>query len=265
MKRIITLITLASGLLITNFTFSNSAKAQTVFDVEFVFFKRLDADGRLNYLAKDENLVSRQNYTLNQPISLPDGYQSLERSERRLEGVFKRLRASANMRPLLHLGWRQPLEDKENVSWLSFSVSDEPEQKGLLDFIGKIRFSRNKGLLIESQINGFRATLPTDFTEDLGLAADNTSEAADLVSENTTEESEEDLSEVQIPDPLAGHFLLEENRKIKINALNYFDHPTMGILIKVTPYQATIEQQEALEAEQALQTSEINKTNKESE
>ncbi|MRX26965.1 CsiV family protein [Kangiella sp. HZ709] len=261
MKRIITLIALVCGLLITNFTFSNSAKAQTVFDVEFVFFKRLDADGQLNYLAKDENLVFRQNYTLNQPISLPEGYQSLKRSERRLEGVFKRLRASANMRPLLHLGWRQPLENKENVAWLSFSVSDEPEQKGLLDFIGKIRFSRNKGLLIESQINGFRATLPTNFTED----DDNTSGTSGLDSENTNEESEEDLSEVQIPDPLAGHFLLEENRKIKINALNYFDHPTMGILIKVTPYQATIEQQDALEAEQALQTSEINKTNKESE
>lgn len=214
----------------TLFLLAPILKAQTIFDVELVFFKRLDATGQFNYLAKDDNSVSGQNYSLNQPVSLPAGYQSLERSERKLEGVFKRLRSSANMRPLLHLGWRQPLTDKEETPWLSFSAIDDPEKKGLQEFNGNIRFSRNQGLLLETLINGFKAA-----------------EVSSILDENNDQEVNE-VTE-QAPDPLAGNFLLEENRKIKINKLNYFDNPTMGILIKVTPYQATMAEQDALESE----------------
>ncbi len=221
MTRIISYFVITASLLIS----SLASQAQTIFDVELVFFKRLDATGQFNYLAKEDNSVSGQTYTLNSPISLPSGYQNLQRSERKLEGVFRRLRSSANMRPLLHLGWRQPLTDKEDTPWMSFRAADDPEKAGLLDFIGNIRFSRNQGLLVEALISGFRAADPS------------------VIIEETDE---------QMPDQLAGYFLLEENRKIKINKLNYFDNPTMGILIKVTPYQATLEEQEALEAEQAL-------------
>ncbi len=202
--------------------FSIGLKAQTIFDVELVFFKRLDATGQFNYLAKEAHSASRQGYSLKNPTRLPEDFVPLKRNEQKLEGVYRRLRASANMRPLLHIGWRQPLNDKEQTPWLSFEVSDLPEKKGLQNFIGNIRFSRNQGLLVENIISGFKAADPN------------------FVIEETDE---------QTPEPLAGYFELKENRKIKINKLNYFDHPTMGILIKVTPYQATLEEQEALEAQ----------------
>ncbi|NVJ66069.1 MAG: hypothetical protein HWE16_06245 [Gammaproteobacteria bacterium] len=221
MKRI-TLLALAA--LLSTFAAFPIA-AQTIFDVEVVFFKRLDVTGQFNYLAKDENSVSEQKYTLNNPVSLPADYSTLERAERKLEGVFNRLRASANMRPLAHFAWRQPLNDKDDTPWVSFAVSDEPEQKGLLDFIGNIRFSRNQGLLVEALISGFKAADPNIIIDE---------------------------SDEQMPDQLAGYFILDENRKVKVNKLNYFDHPTMGILVRVTPYQATLEEQEAFEAEQAV-------------
>ncbi len=221
MKRKI-LLSLSALLMITS---AYQSFAQTIFDVEIVFFKRLDATGQFNYLSKEESPVTEQSYTLNNPSSLPAGFATLERSEKKLEGVFRRLRSSANMRPLAHFAWRQPLIDKESTPWMSFSVTDEPEQKGLLDFIGNIRFSRNQGLLVEAIISGFKQTDSTIVIED---------------------------TDVQTPEQLAGFFILEENRKVKINKLNYFDHPTMGILVRVTPYQATLEEQEAFEAEQAV-------------
>ena len=203
--------------------FSFPAKGQTIFDIEFVFFKRLDADGNFNYLSLEAPTAQEQIYTLTPSLSLPENYQLLERSERRLEGVFNRLKTSANMRPLLHIAWRQPLTDKDETAWLSFILSDEPHEKGLQDFIGNIRFSRNQGLLFEANISGLKEADPNIIIEP---------------------------SDGQTPEQLIGYFGLEESRKVKINTLNYFDHPTMGILVKITPYQATIEEQEALQQQQ---------------
>ena len=199
-----------------------SANAQTIFDIELVFFKRLDATGQFNYLAKDSNPANGQQYSLSSPLSLPTDFTVLKRSERKLEGVYNQLKSSANMRPLLHLGWRQPLNDKEQSPWLSFKTTDDPTKKGLQDFLGNIRFSRNEGLLVESLISGFKA--PNEISPD-------------------TIVDEQEVAE------LAGYFVLQENRKIKINKLNYFDHPAMGILIKVTPYQATLAEQDKLDSE----------------
>ncbi|WP_251360066.1 CsiV family protein [Kangiella sp. TOML190] len=221
-------ITLAALLLLTALPV---AKAQTIFNVELVLFKRLDATGQFNYLAKEQlsdyNLELEQEYSLVNPVLLPDGFSPLKRQEHRMEGVYNRLKSSANMRPLLHLAWRQPLNDKEQTPWLFFSVGDDPEKKGLQEFMGNIRFSRNEGLLVESSVLGFKAADPNILTE------------GDMLEGNSS----------QAPEALAGYFMLSENRKIKINKLNYFDHPTMGLLLKVTPYQASLAEQDALEAE----------------
>lgn len=198
---------------------SLTANAQTIFDVELVFFKRLDATGEFNYLSKDATPVNAQNYSLISPVSLPANFIPLKRAERRLEGVYNRLKSSANMRPLLHLAWRQPLNDKEQSPWLSFKATDDPTKEGLQDFVGNIRFSRNKGLLVESLISGFKeSVLVVDASE-------------------------------QEPETLSGYFVLQETRKIKINKLNYFDNPTMGLLIKVTPYQATLAEQDSFDSQ----------------
>lgn len=247
MKRTICLFFVSSFLALM----ASANQAQTIFDVELVFFKRLDTSGQLNYLKLEEpslaelesSLIQQESssidaeaeeqFTLNEPVLLPEGYKVLESSEMQFEGVFKRLRSSPNLRPLLHLGWRQPLENKSETPWLSFAVNDDPEQKGLIEFSGSLRFSRNQGLLVEADITGFKAEDP------------------DFIIEETDE---------QTPEQLAGRFLLEESRKVKINKLHYFDHPTMGLLIQITPYQATLEEQEALEAETAV----IETTDKES-
>jgi len=255
--------------------------AQTIFDVEFVFFKRLD---QLHMQGQPEPIPLENDeveFLLSESNALlPEGYRILARNEQQLEGVYNRLRSSPNMRPLLHLGWRQELQDKADTPWLSFNLNDAPDQEGLEGFNGIIRLSRNQGLVLEGQVVGYKEpTMP--LTEDLSLNNDPESQESDLElpfsnqgsdqnnnSENNTTgntSNEENLGAVenegvtnvqsdsndfeddmQIPDELSGFFEMSETIKVKLGKLYYIDHPTMGLLIKVTPYQASLEEQKAL-------------------
>lgn len=226
---------LISAILLTLITALSSkpAYSESLFDVELVLFKRLDAAGEYNYLGKDnppDSSVKTAGSAVINLDSLPANYQIIPRANRKLEGTFNKLRSSANMRPLIHLAWRQPLEDKEQTPWMSFKVSDTPDKKGLQDFTGLIRFSRNQGLLVENFITGFKAG--------------NNNQESIATDDTTVTTTEQDNA---VAKPLAGYFTLSENRKIKINKLHYFDNPTMGLLIKITPYRATIAEQESLE------------------
>lgn len=235
-------------------------KAQTIFDVEFVFFKRIDRQEGLNYLAMPELEPLESDYSVSRlPLRLPAGYSALEKSDIKLEGVFRRLRSSANLRPMLHFGWRQPLLDKADTEWLSFNLSDDPEQKGLLEFLGALRFSRNQGLLIETHIVGSRHTQPknvvTELSED---SLDISASEQDLASDSI-----DSFEDQQRPDELQGDFLLDKSTKVKLNELIYFDHPSMGLLIKVTPYIASFEAQQGLDSQPATSETTENNSDKE--
>lgn len=218
---------------------SASASSESLFDVELVFFKRLDVSGEYNYLSKDrepDSSIKTAGSSIISLDSLPDNYQIIPAANRKLEGTYRKLRSSAKMRPLLHLAWRQPLADKEQSAWMSFNISDTPDKKGLQDFTGLIRFSRNQGLLVESFITGFKANeILIDSSSSAITSDDDTSSDSNIGQENEAEQ------------PLSGYFVLSENRKVKINKLHYFDNPTMGILVKITPYRATLAEQESLE------------------
>lgn len=265
--------------------FTSSVFAQSIFDVEIVFFKRIN---ELHIKGQPEEIplqVEQNLFTLSEEQSqLPDGYQILTRSEQKLEGVFRRLRTTSTMRPLLHVGWRQTLEDKADSPWLKFRLHDDPEQKGLLDFQGIIRFSRNQGLLVESQVIGYRRPSSAVASVDTTTSANRDAQPSIELPFKTTAETQNNRSEtegaeaeteqfsdvadnaintnadkdsfndndsfeatnLQRPDELSGYFEMSETLKVKLGDLYYIDHPTMGMLIKVTPYQASPEEQKAL-------------------
>jgi len=245
--------------------------AQSIFDVEIVFFKRI-GDLHMQGQTKQIPLENSENLYRLSDIEgqLPQGYQLLKRSEQKLEGVYNRLRTSQTMRPLLHIGWRQTLENKDITPWLNFSIQDEPMQDGLIDFQGIVRFSRNQGLLLESQVVGYREpsqppeTLQSTSQQsdanhqsaDLLISSDVDSEVSDVTADNQNSDSFEQQKpninaeslddDMQVPDELSGFFEMSESLKVKLGELYYIDHPTMGLLLKVTPHQATLEQQDAL-------------------
>lgn len=233
-----------------------SLKAQTVFDVEMVFFKRigdLHLTGQQEPITLDETEVSE--YLLSDAENiLPEGYALLARNEKTLEGVYRRLRSSPEMRPLLHIGWRQDLNNKSETPWLTFSLQDEPEQEGLEGFQGVIRLSRNQGLLLESRTIGYKEapesfpldeeTTETSENDEL-LALPFAAESEQLPTESNDKEKAI-MQDIQMPDQLGGFFEMSETIKVKLGKLYYIDHPTMGLLVKVTPYQASLEEQESL-------------------
>ena len=229
-------------------------RAQTVFDVEMVFFKRI---GDLHHTGQQEPIrlsdteTSEFSLTATPPL-LPQGYAVLNRSQKKLEGVYRRLRSSSDMRPLLHIGWRQELDNKSSTPWLTFNLQDTPELTGLEGFDGIIRLSRNQGLLLESRVIGYKEV--ADLTEDTTPSSESTESddnaGLDLPFSTETEteteleqelQTEEDLEQdSQMPDELSGFFEMSETIKVKLGKLYYIDHPTMGLLVKVTPYQATL-------------------------
>lgn len=260
------------ALLITALFSAGKLYAQSIFDVEIVFFKRigdLHMQGQTQQipLENSENVYQLSERSNSEGL-LPQGYQLLKRSEQKLEGVYNRLRTSPTIRPLLHIGWRQTLEDKDITPWLNFNIQDQPMQQGLTDFQGILRFSRNQGLLIETQVIGYRKpsqppeTLPSasqlsdanQESAELLIGSDVDSEKSDgaidslnlssLEQQNDVLDSNSLDEDMQVPDELSGYFEMSETLKVKLGELYYVDHPTMGLLIKVTPYQAASEQQE---------------------
>lgn len=226
---------------------SSSALAQSIFDVEFIVFKRIDQQDNAAQV-KESNLPELiDEVSLNE---LPEGYSKLSASQMKLEGVYNRLKTSPNIRPLLHFGWRQPLMDKADTPWLHYSLSDEAESEGLEEFEGVIRFSRNQGLLIEHKVIGFKPMrIPEEFrtSAQQNSSFDNADDDSDAILVSGEPLSEQVIVDHQMPDQLHGYFVLSESRKVKLDELHYFDHPNMGILLKVTPHEASLEEQEALE------------------
>lgn len=233
-----------------------SLKAQTVFDVEMVFFKRIGDvhfTGQQEPITLDVDEVSQYLLTDAESV-LPEGYALLARNESTLEGVYRRLRSSPDMRPLLHIGWRQELKNKNETPWLTFSLQDDPEQQGLEGFQGVIRLSRNQGLLLESRTIGYKEspqhpTSQPETTENNAerLALPFVTESEQKRTETTDISTADAVAQnLQIPDQLSGFFEMSETIKVKLGKLYYIDHPTMGLLVKVTPYQASLEEQESL-------------------
>ena len=250
-------------------------QAQTIFDVELVFFKRI---GDLHITGQQEPLLleaEEAQYLLSDSNSvLPEGFTLLQRNQQKLEGVYRRLRSSPTMRPLLHIGWRQQLMDKDDTPWLSYQIQDGPMQTGLQDFQGIIRLSRNQGLVLENQIIGYKEPAegfaldnqtdaeleisetdsPENNSADLDLPFETASEAEQVEAQTQNQAQNQNQEQMQatvddnlqIPDELSGFFEMSETIKVKLGKLYYIDHPTMGLLVKVTPYQASLEEQDGL-------------------
>ncbi|MBD3654315.1 CsiV family protein [Kangiella sp.] len=238
MSRKIITLALLFGLV---FSIPNSL-AQSIFDIEFVFFKRIDQQDNSAQVKETELPDIETEFDFS---NLPEDFTLLTNDELKLHGVWARLRSSQNIRPLLHIGWRQPLLNKSETPWLAYSASDAPEEAGLDEFNGLIRFSRNQGLLVEHKVTGFK---PLNLPEEFMQSSDEENSDYQYDRVDTFDDSaQEPVVDMQMPDQLHGYFVLSENRKIKLDELHYFDHPNMGILLKVTAYKASLEEQEALQ------------------
>lgn len=142
--------------------------------------------------------------------SLPEPITQITTKSTRMEGVWQRLRSSADFRPLVYIAWEQSREiNPENIRVSDYQVlyteSDkEGEISPVYQLDGLARFRRNRFLHINLDLE-YR-----------------------LLNDQQQPVETEAL----------GIHRLRQQRQIRSERLEYFDAPFMGVLAYITPIEA---------------------------
>jgi hypothetical protein len=143
----------------------------------------------------------------------PQPFQQLDATAFTLKTAESRLTASPNYRPLLHLAWRQPASAQADAPAVHLhtdgaGAKDAAGGDNGRTLDGSIRISRNRFLHVDVDL----------LYRDAGSSRAAPSGAGG-------------------DEPVV--FRLQQSRRINSGEVHYFDHPAFGLLVKVTPYDAS--------------------------
>lgn len=167
-----------------------------------------------------------------QPLRIP--YRELPSSRYRLDGVERILKLSRNYKPLLHVAWQQPGEESENARAVHLEVSRPAAQapaKGSANTIAAVSEDLLDGI-IRLRVSRF---LHVDV--DMAYFPPDPSVLAPPQSVSSQTEDRSDRIA-----PHADYVRMIQTRKIKLNELDYFDHPLFGVLLQVSRLQTDQDQ-----------------------
>jgi hypothetical protein len=192
------------------------------------------ADGEDEEIEVPSSGQGKQNIPQNKAELIP--YLQLHEDKFRLEGIQRVLKLSREYRPLMHVSWQQPSLTPTSARAVHIQKHKEPEtivindletgesnslddsfsdQNGIEDvyqvldliFDGTIRLRSSRFLHVDVDI----AFFPEFLTE-----AENIQEQGLFVQQQ------------------ADYVRLQESRKIKLNEIHYFDHPTFGVVLRAS-------------------------------
>jgi hypothetical protein len=142
----------------------------------------------------------------------PQPFQQLDATGFTLKTAESKLAASPNYRPLLHLAWRQPASAQADapvhLHTDGAGAKDASGADNARTLDGSIRISRNRFLHVDVDL----------------LYRDTGSRTASGGAGGGD-------------GPVV--FRLQQSRRINSSEVHYFDHPAFGLLVKVTPYDAS--------------------------
>jgi len=158
---------------------------------------------------------------------LPVPYTLIPEEEYRLKTEFRRLQRSNILQPVIHLAWRQPVTDSKHAKLLYLRTSQPPAEietisgfenfattEEAIDLEGTIRVSVNRYLHVELDLLNRIKQSP---------------------AYSSYEQSFEDgLTQQPLPD---NRYRMQAQRRMRSGELHFIDHPLMGALIKITPYE----------------------------
>ena len=182
-------------------TFKND-ESRIVFDFEYL--DEFVAD------ASDEEVLQGKE------IPAPSFYRSIDPKEHELNGTMRSISRVDDLELDNHKSWYQPLDSEENVPFIL--VSEENNQCVVKVF--KSRFPR---------IHAKCAMGPDSLLKAYKMTKSEYN-VKPLIGSFQNEESDE-LSEESFE-----LFSLDEQRRINLNELHYFDHPKIGLLVAVYSY-----------------------------
>ncbi len=250
------------------------------YEVEIILFehnsKKMPFREALNQSITTPELIDTLELT---PPFKPNAtaYQQLTASQLQLSNAFNRLRRNPAYTPLLHIGWRQPglsrdlapailiypyatgqLISEAHYRGLAEEMDDTTPNKPTSEWrdgshiFGYIRLSLSRYLHIESDLV---LSEPVEVVSHHLLLNDA------LTHLHTTDDSDYFNSPDQLLTPQSiplrqptslhenHYFRIDENRRVRKQELNYFDHPRFGMLLVVRDYTPPVEARE--EAEEA--------------
>lgn len=173
--------------------------------------------------------------------SNPVAFQLLNPKDYYLKGMASRLEKNDANKILLHIAWRQPLE--ENASSPAIHI-----HSGLNDFfLSKSELERKSALLVNNTTavnesglltndiaspvveNVVDGTLILNLTRFLHLKAH-------LIYTNPEVDLARQISEQETNAPVVQRFLLKESRRVRRKEVHYLDHPYFGVIARVTRF-----------------------------
>lgn len=174
-------------------------------------------------------------------------FTELATDELQLKSMVRRIASRNNFRKLFHQAWRQPVANRENAKSVLIRAGDQYDSHFELE--GYITLSLERYLHINTDLwlsafvsnigreMGPWPVLPKvplntdlnhdDFDQPPGPDGSHSSKAFDNPFDNIAG----DLYAVDWT------VALRQHRRMRSNELHYIDHPLMGLLIKVTPYE----------------------------
>ena len=184
-------------------------------------------------------------------------YLALGQERRRLGGLYRRLRLSAEYRPLLHAAWLQPAlqgrstravrldsnlfeqsaVERPQLTWAELAGgwralvspgqgrSEPPGWQPFyrppqLRYDGFVRLRSGRFLHLDIDFAYFLA--PVGGGPDATGAAPNATDATDATPAPDREEARADYAR------------LTQSRRVRLNEIHYFDHPLFGVIVQVS-------------------------------
>jgi len=196
---------------------------ERVYQVELIIFARPEVnpqehwptDVKLNY---PENLVSLK--TENDP----NGFSLLPANERTLNPQAATLARSGTYTLLYHQAWRQPIYARKTHIFISGGKSVGGHQ----ELEGSISLSVGQYLKIQTNL------WLSQFAAPGANVAENWPDLPSLpFTDNTLSDKNQDYLIKRI-------VKISEARSMRSNEVHYIDHPLLGIVIKIIPYEAGI-------------------------
>lgn len=190
-----------------------------------------------------EVLISNTEQRQEQP------FQQLPEEALTLTEIATKLENSANYVPILHLAWRQPVAAKEAAQAIYIhsnleegSLTASPGLTNINSLIAPPALT-TAPLLLSTQsetgdtsetrvLNTLEGTIKLHLGRYLHLEAD-------LLYRNQTEPLENNTFFMTLDEgeQLQTLFRMHQKRRMRSGELHYFDHPMLGLLAKITPYE----------------------------
>lgn len=236
MKRFITLISLVATLCFIH----TAVAAPQLYQVELIVFSHINANGVNSetwpILSDPELDVSRAlalNPLLQNAQNSPDtisNYQILPNFNFNLNKIGDKLVQTNGYEVLLHIAWRQPLDNPHSAKWLHIFGGAGYDNQGNVvtqDMDGSARYDQAQhwqvdGLLRLDKLRYINSHYDFIFATPAGVIQDL----------STTD----NFSKVDAP---LVYFRLDQKRRMRSDELNYIGHPLYGVLINITKIKTT--------------------------